>query len=66
MLLIAMRNVSENSYSEGRKVSSDYFHFNNHASEFQVLSLKNKLQKCVRNGYFSPWVFEISQEGIEL
>ena len=37
-----------------------YFHINNHASKFYALSLKNKLQKCVRKFCFSQWALENS------
>ena len=37
-----------------------YFQYNNRAFNFHALSLKNKLQKCIRKLCFSQWAFENS------
>ena len=47
-------------WQKNKKILFDYVYFSNHAFKFHVLSLKNKLQKCIRKFCFSQLTFENS------
>ena len=50
-------------YNTNRKMKNIIrciLNFNNQASNFHALFLKNKLQNCIRNFCFSQWAFENS------